>query len=90
MFLGQYNLTAAKLFKPNVNVGSSYLCNDTLDYKFDTPAVEHKINATLRVVDLQVQAFYDTSKVTDGTFGSGKKILKVHGTCRCILVSCSN
>lgn len=58
-----------KLLDRNVDLGGSYKCNSNEEIKFNSSATEYKVNVTLEVMELQVQAYFDGGKET---FGTGK------------------
>ena len=51
-----------KLLDRNVDVDGSYRCKANEDIKFNSSATEYKVNVTLEVVDLQVQAYFNGYK----------------------------
>ena len=54
----------------NIDLGSYYTCSTEKDLSFNSTVVERKLNATLGVTELQVQAFIDEK--SNGEFGSCK------------------
>ena len=54
----------------NIEQGSSYTCSTERNLMFNNTLVDKKINATLSVSGLQVQAYIKDD--ANGQFGSGK------------------
>ena len=69
-------LTSNGLFEVNVDDGGSYLCSTFQNITFDSSSIDHKLNATLGIKELQVQAFM--TQGDKGQFGSGKAITMLY------------
>ena len=46
----------------NVDLDGSYKCNANEDIKFNSSATDYKLNVTLEVKELQVQAYFNGGK----------------------------
>lgn len=51
-----------KLLDANVDLEGSYKCNANQDIMFDSSATEYKLNLTLAIVELHVQAYFNGGK----------------------------
>ena len=67
---GWFDFNATKdLFNSNVDLGSSYSCGD-VTLMFNSSEIDYKLNGTLTLKDLRVQAFFKDSQ--HGQLGSCK------------------
>ena len=71
--VGNVVLTSNGLFSENVDKGGSYMCKAPQNITFNSAHIHYYINATVGIVDLQVQAFMTQDE--KGQFSPGKAIL---------------
>jgi len=84
-YRGEYSYIATnKLFDQNVDLENSYKCNTNDDIKFNSTDSDHKVDVTLEIAELQVQAYFKGDKEEFGTVdecaadgGKGNKIVPI-------------